>query len=449
LALPGKLREAVKIEDKRQLPERIEAAIRRREIGSEILVKLFQLLVCAIWAVLFFISPKATAAAQSSLVPYALAVYFLLNLAGLSVALRRGLPDWAVYLSIALDVALLMLLIWSFHHQYMQPASFYLKAPTLLYVFIFIALRALRFEARFVIAAGCCAALGWTILVAYAVFADSSDTMITRDYIQYMTSNAVLIGAEFDKVVSILLVSGIIALALKRARGFLVDATAEGITAQDLSRFFDGGVVGLIRKSEAALAAGEGVRREAAVLFIDIRGFTPFAAKLKPQQVVAMLTAYQEWIVPVIRRHGGNIDKFLGDGIMATFGAIEDRPTAAADALWALQEIIEMTAVVPNSHDLARLPRGAINGAVAAGPVISGTIGSGDRLEYTVIGSPVNLAAKLEKLNRQHRTRALTDAESFAMACAQGFKPIKRHRHIRNPLPSVAEAVVICEAIKP
>jgi hypothetical protein len=183
---------------------------------------------------LFFISPKNTAAAQSSLVPYALAVYFLINLAGLSFALRRGLPDWAVYLSIALDVALLMLLIWSFHRQYMQPASFYLKAPTLLYVFIFIALRALRFEARFVVAAGCLAALGWTALVAYAVFSDPSNTMITRDYIQYMTSNAVLIGAEFDKIISILLVSGIIALALKRARGFLVDATAEGITAQDL-----------------------------------------------------------------------------------------------------------------------------------------------------------------------------------------------------------------------
>jgi adenylate cyclase len=441
LSLPAKLREAVKIEDKQRLPERIEAAIHRREIGSEILVKLFQLLVCVIWAVLFFLSPKTTAAAQSSLVPYALASYFLINLAGLAVALRRGLPDWAVYLSIALDVALLMLLIWSFHHQYMQPASFYLKAPALLYVFIFIALRALRFEARFVIAAGGLAALGWSALVAYAVFANPGDTMITRDYIQYMTSNAVLIGAEFDKIVSILLVSGIIALALRRARGFLVDATAEGITARDLSRFFDGGVVGLIRQSETALGAGEGVRREAAVLFIDIRGFTPLAAKLKPQEVVAMLTAYQEWIVPVIRRHGGTIDKFLGDGIMATFGAIEDRATAAADALRALREIMEMTA----GPALHRLPQGAINGAVAAGPVISGTIGSGDRLEYTVIGAPVNLAAKLEKSNRTHRSRAITDIETFALACAQGFEPPGRPRHIRNPLPDVAEAVVLCE----
>lgn len=448
LALAGKLREAVRIEDKRQLPDRIEAAIHRREIGSEILVKLFQLLVCAIWAVLFFISPKTTAAAQSSLVPYALAVYFLINLAGLLVALRRGLPDWAVYLSITLDVALLMLLIWSFHQQYMQPASFYLKAPTLLYVFIFIALRALRFEARFVIAAGCLAALGWAILVAYAVFATPAGTMITRDYIQYMTSNAVLIGAEFDKIVSILLVSGIIALALRRARGFLVDATAEGITARDLSRFFDGGVVGLIRKSETGLDAGEGVRREAAVLFVDIRGFTPFAARLKPQEVVAMLTAYQEWIVPVIRRHGGTIDKFLGDGIMATFGAIEDRPTAAADALRALQEIMEITETNVAANDvLARLPRGAINGAVAAGPVISGTIGSGDRLEYTVIGAPVNLAAKLEKSNREHRCRAITDAETFALAGAQGFEPAGRLRRIRNPLLGVVEAVVMCENV--
>jgi adenylate cyclase len=133
---------------------------------------------------------------------------------------------------------------------------------------------------------------------------------------------------------------------------------------------------------------------------------------------------------------------------MASFGAIENRPTAAADALHALQEIMEMTAAMASSdHLLARLPRGAINGAIAAGPVISGTIGGGDRLEYTVIGAPVNLAAKLEKLNRQYRSRAITDAETFAIACAQGFKPAGRHRRVRNPLPGVAEAVVVAEKI--
>ena len=83
---------------------------------------------------------------------------------------------------------LLMALIWSFHLQYKQPASFYLKVPTLLYVFIFIALRGLRFQARFVIIAGVAAAVGWLLMVVYAITVDPANSMITRNYVKYMTS---------------------------------------------------------------------------------------------------------------------------------------------------------------------------------------------------------------------------------------------------------------------
>ena len=80
--------------------------------------------------------------------PYALAAYFGFTVLRLGLAYRGRLPGWLLSLSVVIDMALLMGLIWSFHLQYHQPPSFYLKAPTLLYVFIFIALRALRFEAR-------------------------------------------------------------------------------------------------------------------------------------------------------------------------------------------------------------------------------------------------------------------------------------------------------------
>ena len=102
-------------------------------------------------------------------------------------------------ISVAADVGLLMILNWSLHIQYMQPASFYLKAPIMLYVFIFIALRALRFDPAFIVAAGTMAALGWLCLMLYALFAVPGDAMITRDYVQYVTSNSILVGAEVDK----------------------------------------------------------------------------------------------------------------------------------------------------------------------------------------------------------------------------------------------------------
>ena len=87
----------------------------------------------------------------------------------------------------------------SIHVTYGQPASFYLKAPTLLYVFVFIALRALRFEARYVLLAGASAALGWGVLGAYVLTADPADRMLAHDFVDYLTSNSILIGAEIDK----------------------------------------------------------------------------------------------------------------------------------------------------------------------------------------------------------------------------------------------------------
>ena len=80
-------------------------------------------------------------------------------------------------------VALLFGLIWSFHLQYGQPPSFYLKVPTLLYVFIFIALRALRFEAKYVVFAGLAAALGWLAMVLYVVYAEPGNSMVTRNWL--------------------------------------------------------------------------------------------------------------------------------------------------------------------------------------------------------------------------------------------------------------------------
>ena len=155
--------------------------------------------------------------------------------------------------------------------QYQQPPSFYLKSPTLLYVFIFIALRALRLEGR----AGLVAAAGWTGLASCAIYTTGTE-MVSRDYVYYMTHNTVLVGAELDKIISILLVTAIIAVAINRARNLLNRSVTEGQAAQDLSRFFSPEIADQITASEVAVSAGSGQAREGAILFCDIRGFSSF-----------------------------------------------------------------------------------------------------------------------------------------------------------------------------
>jgi adenylate cyclase len=320
-------------------------------------------------------------------------------------------------------MGLLLGLIWSFHIQYNQPPSFYLKAPTLLYVFIFIALRALRFEARYVLIAGFVSALGWGFLIAYVVYSQPEDPMITRNYITYLTSNSILLGAEFDKIVSILVVTGILALAIWRARRLLVRAVVEQAAARDLSRFFAPEIAERIKAADHEIHAGEGEARDAAILTTDIRGFTKFAEAAPAREVIALLTEYQSRIVPVIRRNGGSVDKFLGDGILATFGAAVPSETYAADALRAADEVIAVADTWAAEREAEGRPPIIVSVSVTTGRVVFGAIGDEERLEYTVIGDPVNLAAKLDKHSKVEKCRGLTTVETLTLAEAQGYAP--------------------------
>ncbi|GAB4359991.1 MAG: adenylate/guanylate cyclase domain-containing protein [Kiloniellaceae bacterium] len=430
------------------LPERVRQAVRLQEDATERVISWAQLGIVLTFGTLYFLSPKP-AEVDFAPVPWALGIYLALTLGRLVWSHLGRLPDWALAVSVFVDVTLLMVLIWSFHIQYMQPASFYLKAPTLLYVFIFIALRALRFDARFVILAGLLAALGWGALIAYVVYADPSDAMITRDYVAYLTSNSVLLGAEFDKIISILVVTALIAVALYRAKDLLVRAVSEQTAARELSRFFAPEVAARIKGAEDQIRAGSGEMREAAILNLDMRGFTRLAGTAPPDAVMRLLAEYQQRMVPAIQRHGGSIDKFLGDGIMATFGAAQPSDTAAADALRALESAMAEAAAWQAESGNAGRDCPQVNGAVATGPILFGAVGDDTRLEYTVIGEAVNLAAKLEKHNKDLGVRALCDRASFERAVAQGYVPAGRTRPVPGArvagLDAPLDLVVIAE----
>lgn len=425
------------------LPERVRQTIQAQSDATERLIGWVQLAVVATFATLYAIAPKTFPAGQAfQPVPWAIGAYTVFTLLRLVLAYRISLPGWFLLVSIVIDMALLFGLIWSFHIQYMQPASFYLKAPTLLYVFIFIALRALRFEARFVLAAGLAAALGWLAMVGYVITVDPNDNMITRNYVEYMTSNSILLGAEFDKIVSILVVSMILGVALIRGRALLVRAVTEGAAARELSRFFAPEIARKIRGSEQEIAAGSGEIRDAAVVNFDMRGFTRLAETAGPDRVMKLLADYQHHIVPVVQAHGGSIDKFLGDGIMATFGAALPSATYAADALRAVDEAMRGA---QGWRDELR-GRGEacpeVNAAVASGRVIFGAVGDATRLEYTVIGESVNLSAKLEQHNKQLGVRAICDAETYERALAQGYAPPGQQRRITaSPVAGVGHPV--------
>ena len=410
------------------LPARVKDHIRRAQDESEILIGWVQLAGVVFFALVYAIAPKTfDADVMFAPVPWALAFYFLFTLIRLYLAFTRRLPHWMIALSVVIDMSVLLITIWSFHLQYDQPPGLSLKAPTLLYIFILIALRALRFEARYVLFAGASAIIGWLILLGYAIRYSPNPDVITRDYVHYITSTDILIGGEVDKILSILAVTVVLCVALSRARRILVRSMAEQSAAKDLSRFFSPDVAARITASENLVRAGQGETRDAAILYLDIRGFTALAHRLPADDVMALLAEYQSRMVPVIQRNGGSIDKFLGDGILATFGAVLTTESYAADAIAAAESLLGEL----DTWNQRRLSRGLaplrMGAGVAVGAVVFGAVGDDTRLEYTVIGDAVNLAAKLEKHCKTEAVRALTTTDAMARARQQGYAGAATH----------------------
>lgn len=406
-----------------KIPARVMDRIHQHEENAEILTRAIQLGIVLFFCILYFISPKLGSPGKQFITPMMLGIYVVLTTIGLLWANRGRVPDWAVYFSVIIDVSLLYALIWSFHIVYEQPPSFYLKVPTLLYVFIFIALRALRFEARFVVAAGVTAAIGWVAMFVYVIVYDEFNSMVTRDFVTYLTSNSILVGAEVDKIISILFVTGVIALSIHRARKTLEQAVIEQQAASSLSRFFDEGIASEIKDASEELDVGKGMIRQAAILNVDIRRFTKFAKDKEPDHVIQLLSEYHKRVIPIIQAHGGSIDKFLGDGILASFGALKPSETYCADSLACVEAILEEFQVWKSDPVLAAVVEQDIGMSVAHGPVIFGPVGDGQRLEFTVIGSAVNLSAKLEKHNKAMKSRAIMAVSTYDKALEQGYEP--------------------------
>ena len=396
---------------KERLPERIRATISAQQLSSERLISYVQLAIVLMFSLLYGLSPSPPANVVAlGFEPWILGAYIVFTIIRLILAQTNRLPQWFLYLSVIMDMTLLLVLIWSFHLKYVQPASFYLKSPTLLYIFIFIALRALRFQVRYVALSGFTAALGWLLLVWYAV--TSSDAVVTRDFAHYMTSNAILVGAEIDKVISILVVTLVLMLAITRARRLLERAIYEQSTINELSRFVPDEVASRIKTSGQQVHPGDGELREATILFMDIQGFSTISETLQPQELISTLNEYFAVVSEPLQAHGGVINQYQGDAILATFNL----PTINEEhALNAIRAALAIQKVLQNRTFGNGISLGSRIG-INSGVVVGGLVGTGNQLGYTVHGDDVNLAARLEQLNKEYKTHILLSESTRTLA---------------------------------
>jgi adenylate cyclase len=174
--------------------------------------------------------------------------------------------------------------------------------------------------------------------------------------------------------------------------------------------------------------SARGERRDVTVLFADLVGFTSLSESLEPETVVQVLNGYFQRMTRVISSHNGHVGKFIGDGILATFGAPEPNPWQAQDAVRAALAMDR--ALAEYNLDLQRQGHPALELGVGihCGPVVAGLLGSSELMEYTVIGDVVNTASRIESLTRK--------LEATILISDSVRKQLDSRFHLREMAPS-------------
>lgn len=223
-------------------------------------------------------------------------------------------------------------------------------------------------------------------------------------------SAGVVFPKWFPSVVFLFLVVGLSALLVRnRAIRIAEQYANERRATEHLGRFFSPNLTQFIT-SHGGLAEVSG-RKKITLLFSDIRGFTTLSEKLDPGDVVELLNRYFEAMVAVIFRNGGTLDKFIGDGIMAYFGAPLAQADQAKRAVTCAREMLEaldaLNAKLPAAEHLK------IGVGVHTGEVILGEVGSPDHKDFTAIGDAVNLSSRIESLTKEKKVGILVSESSW------------------------------------
>ena len=229
-------------------------------------------------------------------------------------------------------------------------------------------------------------------------------------------------------VVLVLIAGGVAFAGVRRAREVSLGVARQTLLAErarsTLGTYVSPEVAEQALKSDIVRLGG--TRQPTAILFTDLRGFTSLSESADPESLVRDLNEYFEHMVKAIRDEGGVVDKYIGDSIMAVFGAPTPRPDDAARAIRAAAGL--QTALATLNAARARAGKKPIAHGVGVhfGDVVAGNIGTAERTQYTVIGDAVNVAARLESATKEQGVGVLVSSDAIAAAAGAAGLPALR-----------------------
>lgn len=356
-------------------------------------------------------------------------LYLPLYILFLKLLARKKMVMQIGYFSLLIDFIIFFSLpfIW---YQSMNTSVYsmaiLLKTKVPIIVISFIVINAFTINPRYPLIA----TLGGLILQILLITLALTDprTVYTTQYLEVYTTEAIFTNDFFSNMIEVPGLGALVSVLTLIARNI----TRKGIETErinlNLERYFSPSIVAEITGGAEDFLKPGGKTKHIAIMFCDLRNFTSFSEQNQPDEVIGFLKEYHQAMVSTIFSCNGTIDKFLGDGIMATFGTPTPSGSDGENALIAAIQMQEELEKLNKKREEAGKEPFKQGIGIHYGPAITGNVGTDEKLEYTVIGDAVNLASRIES-----KCKELNEPILFSRALKEQLKnsyPFKEYPDI-------------------
>lgn len=401
--IPDEVNEYTQAVLERHKREGLELAVRARWIAMAI-IAVFLVLINPAWEVVYY---------HFILALVALNGWFIRRAGRVG---QSGLELFLLFLDLL--IMTLGMLIPNPLSEDVRPLAMQYQFDNFQYFFLILAGGTLAYTWRTVIAIGTWTAgmwtVGWIAMWWFATPIPGLSEQVAQafagypDVAEFMNPDSVMPSLRIQEAVVFMIVAVTLAFSVRRFNRLLLSNASLERERANLSRYFSPNVVDQLSQNDEPLKQ---VRNEnIAVLFIDIVGFTKFAAERDPYVVIELLRGFHSRMEAEVFRHNGTLDKYLGDGLMATFGTPISGDRDASNALACARSMVQVLELWNAERKRAGDPEIEAGIGVHYGPALLGDIGA-NRLEYAVIGNAVNVAAKLEGLTRDFGVKLVISSD--------------------------------------
>jgi len=307
------------------------------------------------------------------------------------------------------------------------PWALPLRYASFVYFFLLLMQAAFSFRPRLLLWTGLCGAGAWTLAFVWIVTrpetisappsaADRAAMLAT-----YFDPHFASILKYENEVIAFLLVSAGLALLVRRSRVLVAERAEAERERSNLARYFSPKVVDVLAERDQPLGR---VRRQAVgVLFADLVGFTTLAESMSPEQVMAMLRGFHGRMEDEVFRHGGCLEKFIGDALLATFGVPDPGPRDATDTLACARGMLAALTAWNREREKEDQPPLRMGVGLHYGQAVLGDIGSARSMAFATVGDTINVASRLQGLTRDLGATIVASADFVAALDQEGADP--------------------------